>query len=83
MRHYNFYFSYYEMRKFNKIKREKYTVKNFDDLKELSTDDIKKFHLGMIENECVTFNPLLYESENSNGNKDVLALIIKKELTLT
>ena len=68
------------MRRFNKIKREKYTVKNFDDLAELSVDDIKNFHLNMIENECVTFNPLLDEGGNVGGNKEVLSLIIKKEL---
>ena len=69
----------------NKLKLEKYIVKNFDSLKELSIDDIKKFNLKMLNEELesgklTAFDYNIGETIRTGGNEDVERLIIKREL---
>ena len=69
----------------NKLKLEKYIVKNFDSLKDLSVDDIKKFNLKMLNEELesgklVAFDYNTGETIRTGGNEDVERLIIKREL---
>lgn len=59
--------------------KEDYTVKNMEDLSEISVDQIKNFHLKMTEYDCTTINPLA-DNKDPVGNKEVLSLLIKKEL---
>ena len=69
----------------NKLRLEKYIVKNFDSLKDLSVDDIKKFNLKMLNEELesgklIAFDYNTGETIRTGGNEDVERLIIKREL---
>ena len=77
-----FHFYLMEMKK-----TENYTVKNFDDLKQLDIDDIKDFNMKMLGKELDLgkiwgFDMNKDEETRIGGNVDVEALIVRKEFGL-
>ena len=68
-------------------RREKYTVKNFDKIRELSLQDIKDFNMKMLGKELelekiIGFDMKTGKETRIGGNSDVELLIIKKEFGL-